>query len=82
MSGIQDQILEELKDTKWLPRQDPYVFLEHNDTLTSYRHALNPPSRQVGTFVGSVAERNLVKQQWSISSILHIRSFRFCIYAI
>ncbi|CAN7049438.1 unnamed protein product, partial [Brassica rapa subsp. trilocularis] len=26
-----------LKDTKWLSRQDLYVFLEYNETLTSYR---------------------------------------------
>ncbi|CAF2099839.1 hypothetical protein YC2023_067167 [Brassica napus] len=44
MSGIQGHILEvtvvgfqKLKDTKWLSRQDLYVFLEYNETLTSYR---------------------------------------------
>ncbi|WZY83831.1 hypothetical protein YC2023_030215 [Brassica napus] len=28
---------QKLKDTKWLSRQDLYVFLEYNETLTSYR---------------------------------------------
>ncbi|CAF1696361.1 unnamed protein product [Brassica napus] len=53
MLGIQGQILKVTEIERHKMVEDPYVFLEYNDTLTSYRR--NSSSRWPSCFESAVA---------------------------